>query len=143
MVVGFILEINQPLLGLPVDFDRNYDGAGIDLVRFLLILKFSFFFQLSHSHQRQIHKTDELIISSFENLFMVSYVLLIGFLNGCAIISVFEFYILKLRREGGMTAVIGPIRIQHADLGHGRITVLLTSEVVLDMLEILEGHSQI
>ena len=141
--MGFILEINQPLLGLPVDFDRNYDGAGIDLVRFLLILEFSFFFQLSHSHQRQIHKTDKLIVSSFENLFMVSYVLLIGLLNGCTIISVFEFYILKLRREGGMAAVIGPIRIQHADLGHGRVTVLLTSEVVLDMLEILEGHSQI
>ena len=141
--MGLILEINQPLLGLPVDFNRNYDGAGIDLVRFLLILKFSFFFQLSHSHQRQIHKTDELIISSFENLFMVSDILLIGFLNGCTIISVFEFYILKLRREGGMTAVIGPVGIQHTDLGHERVTVLLTSEVILDMLEILEGHSQI
>ena len=74
---------------------------------------------------------------------MVGDVLLVGFLNGCTIISVFEFYILKLRREGGMTAVIGPVSIQHANLGHGRVTVFLTPEVVLDMLEILEGHSQI
>jgi hypothetical protein len=32
MVVRLILEIDQPLLGFPVDFYRYYDTAGIDLV---------------------------------------------------------------------------------------------------------------
>ena len=42
-----------------------------------------------------------------------------------------------------MTAVIGPVGIQHTDLGHGRITLLFVLKIILDMLEILEGHSQI
>ena len=34
-----------------------------------------------------------------------------------------------------MTAVIGPVGIQHTDLGHGRITLLFVLKVILDMLE--------
>ena len=42
-----------------------------------------------------------------------------------------------------MTAVVGPVCIQHADLGHGRISVFLASEIVLNVLEITEGHGQV
>ena len=42
-----------------------------------------------------------------------------------------------------MTAMVGPVGVQHADLGHGRISVFLASEIVLNVLEIPEGHGQI
>ena len=42
-----------------------------------------------------------------------------------------------------MTAVIGPIGIQHADLGHRRISRLFVLKVVVDMLEILERHRKV
>ena len=41
-----------------------------------------------------------------------------------------------------MTAVIGPVRIQHADLRHRGIPVFLPFIIVLNMQKILEGHRQ-
>ena len=46
MVVGLIFKVYQPLFCLSVYFYRNDDTAGIDLVRFFLIVEFAFFFQL-------------------------------------------------------------------------------------------------
>ena len=42
--MGLILEVDQPLFGLAVYFYRDYDGAGIDLIGFFLIVQKS----LSH-----------------------------------------------------------------------------------------------
>ena len=42
-----------------------------------------------------------------------------------------------------MTAVIGPVCIKYTDLCHGRITFLFVFKVILDVLEILEGHCKI
>ena len=42
-----------------------------------------------------------------------------------------------------MTAMVGPVGIQYADLSHGRISMLLALEIILDMLEIPEGHGQV
>ena len=41
-----------------------------------------------------------------------------------------------------MTAVIGPVSVQHADLGHGRIAVLVFIEIVLDKPEIVKSHRE-
>ena len=41
-----------------------------------------------------------------------------------------------------MTAVIGPVGIQHTDLSHGRIAMLLTAEVILNMEEVLKCHGK-
>ena len=42
-----------------------------------------------------------------------------------------------------MAAVIGPVRIQDADLRHGRVSLLLVPEIVLNMLKILKGHGKV
>ena len=42
-----------------------------------------------------------------------------------------------------MAAMVRPVSIQHADLSHGRVPLLLCGKIILDKLEILEGHSQI
>ena len=39
-----------------------------------------------------------------------------------------------------MTAVVEPVGIQHTDLRHGRISLFLACKILLDMLEILQGH---
>ena len=41
-----------------------------------------------------------------------------------------------------MAAVIGPVGIEYADLGHGWIAFFFAAEVVLDMQEIFEGHGK-
>ena len=42
-----------------------------------------------------------------------------------------------------MTAVIRPVCIKYTDLCHSRIAVLIFYKIILNVLEILECHSQI
>ena len=94
MVVGFILEIHQPFLGLSVNLHRHNDAAGVDLFGFLLVVQLAFFFQLPHRHQRQVHQTDEFILPAPEDLAVVFQVLLVRLLQRFAVISVLEADIL-------------------------------------------------
>ena len=146
MVVGFILEEHQPLFRLRavpvIHFHRNDDGAGVDFLGFLHVRKLSFLLQPAHTRQSQIHQADELVLSSREKLFSGIQIALISLFDGLAVVAVLKFHIFQLCGEGGMTAVIGPVGIQHPDLRHGRIPVLFPRKIVLNMLKIPEGHRQ-
>ena len=146
MVVCLILEEYQPLLGyflsVIIHFYRYNYGAGIDLIGLFHIGQLAVFFQLSHSHQCQIHQTYELVTSACKDLCSGIQITLVSGLDRRTIISVTELYISQFCRESGMTAVVGPVGIQHTNLGHGRISLLITAEIILDMQEILKGHSQ-
>ena len=141
--MSLILKINQPLLGLSVDFHRHYDGAGVDLLGFLQILQFALGAQLLHAQYRQIHQADKLIVSSFIKSLMVGKILIVGILDRLSVIAVGKCYVLKLRRKGRMTAVIGPISIQHPDLRDRGIPLFFILKIILDMKEILKGHCQV
>ena len=143
MVMCFILKVDEPFFFFSVYIYRNYDGAGIDLIGFFLILQFSFGFQFFHSKKRQVHQTDKFVISSFVENFSVCQILFISFHDRLFVIAIFECYIFQFCGEGSMTAVIGPVRIQHTDLCHGWISFLFVFKIILDMLEILKCHSQI
>ena len=142
MVVGLVLEADEPVLGLSVDLHRNHDGAGVDLIGNIQILQLTLCAKALHAHQCDIHEAGKLVAPACIDLRSVSLVHIEGCLDGCGICALIEGNIRKLRCKCGMTAVIGPVGIQHADLRHGRITVLFSSEIVLDMLEILEGHGK-
>ena len=143
MVVGLILEIYQPFLCLSVDFHRHHNAAGVNLFRFLLILQFSFLFQLFHRHQRQIHQADKFILPSLVHILPVRQIAAVGVLHGFLVISLIKGNILKLCGKRGMTAVVRPVGIQHPDLGHAGIPFFLIREIVLYMEEIPERHGQI
>ena len=143
MVVGLVLKVHQPLFHFSVDLHRHHDGAGVDLVRLLLILELTFFFQFLHGHQRQIHQARELVLPALIDLLPVSQVLLVGALDGIAVIAVSKRHIRQLRAKGGVAAVIGPVGVQHTDLRHGRIAFLLVPEIILNMQEILKRHGQV
>ena len=106
MVVCLIFKVDQPLFFFAVNIYRNYNTAGIDLVRFLLILKLSFRFQFFHCHQGKIHQTDEFIVTVFIKNLSVVQVLLICFFDRLFIVALAKFNICKLSRKGSMTAVI-------------------------------------
>ena len=143
MVVCFIFKVNQPLFFFSVHIYRNYDGAGIDFIGFFLILKFSFRFQFFHGKQSQIHQADEFVISSFIENLTVRQILFIRFYDRLFVITVFECYFFQFCGKCCMTAVIGPVSIQHTNFSHGRITFFFIFEIILDMQEILKCHSQI
>ena len=146
--MGFILKADQPLFRVRVgsvsrcDLYRYHDGAGIDLVRLLHIRKHAVVAQFLHCDQSQIHQADKLVISALIQLLSgIQIAHIAGFQRG-TVVTVRKGNVLQLSRKRRMTAVIGPVGIQHADLGHGRIPVFLSLEIVLDMQKILKGHCQ-
>ena len=74
---------------------------------------------------------------------MVSKVLVVGILNRLLVVALCEGHILEFCGECGMAAVIGPVCIKHADLCHGRISVLFVLIIVLDVKEVFEGHCEV
>ena len=59
------------------------------------------------------------------------------------VVTFIELHVCKFCGECGMTAVIRPVSIQYTDLCHGRITFFFILKVILNVLEILEGHRKI
>ena len=143
MVVSLILEVYKPLFCLSVDLDRNDDGAGVDLIRNLEIFEFALFAELFHAHDRKVHQANKLVVAAFVDLFMIRKILVISVLNRLFVVAVCECHIFQLCGECRMTAVIGPVCIEHTDLCHRRISLLLVLIVILDVKEILEGHCEI
>ena len=143
MVVGLVLEVHEPLFLFAVDLHRDHDGAGVDLVRLLLVGELSFLLQLPHGHQGKIHKADELVLPSAEDLRAVLDVAVVGLLQTGAVVAVPESDVCELGLEGGVAAVVRPVGIQHADLRHGGIPVLFLAEMIPDEAEIRVGHGQV
>ena len=133
MVVCLVLKVYKPLLCLSIYFHRYHDGTCIDLVRFFLICKFSFFFQTFHGKQCQIHQADKLVIASRIQFLVGIKIFFVSFFDWCLIKSFIKLHIFKFCREGGMTTMVTPVSIKHADLCHGRIPLLGIFEVILDM----------
>ena len=135
--MGFIFKEYKPLLcfliGSVIHLHRNHNRAGIDFIGLFHIVQFAVFFQLSHCHQSQIHQADELIFSSCKNLFSGIQITLVGGFDGRTIITLPKLHICQLCGEGGMTAVVRPVCIQHSDFRHGRISLFILFKILLNM----------
>ena len=147
MVVCLILEEHEPLLGLGLavshNVNRNDHGAGVDLVGDLHVLELALGTELLHREKSYVHEADEFVVAALvENLALCLICVKCG-LDRLAVITVIDLHVGELGLERGVAAVIRPVRIQHADLRHGRIALLLAAEIVLDEQEIAEGHGQV
>ena len=143
MIVGLILEIDEPLLFFPIDIDRNNDGACVDLIRFFLIVKFSLRLQLLGSEECKIHQADELVASSGIESIAVSQILLKRILEGLLHVALAELNFFKLGLERRVTAVVGPVCVEYADLSDRGVALLLVLEIFADELEVRECHRKI
>ena len=148
VIVRLVLEVDEPLLRddtlsvLLVDLHRYDDRTGIDLVRLLHIFQSAILFQLSHRHERQIHQADILVLSAGKDLLAHGKILFVGRLDRLRVVPLLKCNIAQLRGECGVTAVVRPIGVEHSDLRHRRIPVLLIPKIPLDVLKILERHGK-
>ena len=72
VVVGLVLEVQEPLLFDPVHFNRDDDGAGIDFVGFLLIIELALGLELLGCKEGDVHEADVFIVPVLiENLEIV------------------------------------------------------------------------
>ena len=134
VVMGLVLKEQEPVLILAIDIDLDLYGAGIDLLRLIELLELSFLLQHLRSEGTDIHEVDRLRA--------------VQLLAGCDVtipclleLRISEIDMIDCGQEGGMTAVIGPVGIDHADLCDARIT-MLGLEVITAELEIVEVHRE-
>ncbi len=146
MVVGLIFKEDKPLLGLGpvavIDLDRNHDGAGVVFIGLFHIGELAVRLELLHAHDGQVHQTDRLVGAACIELAPGIGIALPGGLDGGAVETVLELDIFEFCGESGVSAVVRPVGIQHADLGDGGIAVLGIAEIGLNELEIRPGHGK-
>ena len=135
VVVGFILEEQKPWFSDAVCLNLDFHGAGVNFLRFIELWELAGFFQRFDRHSRQIHETDR-----FRAVQCGAGVQIIP---PC----LFQEYVLKAhtvynRIEGRVTAVIGPVGIQNADLGDGWITLFFIPEIGLAKGNIVCVHGE-
>ena len=135
MVVGFVLKQQQPGLGHAVHGHVHLDGAGVDFLGLVQLVKLSVCPQVLDSDGSQIHQADGLVLPAQSGA--GGDVLLIGLFQQ----GVFKADAVDDGSEGGVAAVIGPVGVDHADLGDGGVPVL-GDEIGLAEGDIVQVHGK-
>ena len=134
MIVGLVLEQQQPLLRLAVHIHINFDGAGVDFLGLVQLRQIALLFEIAGGNGRHIHEIDGLGTTQVTAHGEV--------LVPCALQElVLKFGTVNRRQERRMTAVIGPVGVDHADLRDGRVT-MLGAEIVPAEADIVRIHRQ-
>ena len=138
MVMGLILEHQKPVLLFSVHDDRSVNGTGVDLFRLVKFREQPAFFQCLRTDGRQIHQGHR----SGRRLFLaVHFNTRVKIALVCRFYAlVFQIDLINMRREGRVSAVIGPIGVDHANLGQRRVALLFLSEIALEKSEIIQVH---
>ena len=139
VVVCLVLELQEPLLGLPVHIDIDIDRAGVVLLRNLQIVQQPLLAEVACADRRDVHQADALVLAAqlaadpqVEGQRILDLLLDEGLLDGDA---------LQLGREGRMAAVVAPVGIEDAQLGFIGIAPL-PAEVAHHLAQVVGIHRQ-
>lgn len=115
MVVGFVLEQEQPILLFAVNVDLALYRAGVNLVGLVEPLKAAMRTQVLGTNGAHIHQAYRLMIAT--QLGAHSKILLECELHRFVV----DLDVGKLGTERGVTAMIGPVRINNTNLGNSGV----------------------
>ena len=124
VVVGLVLEQEQPVLVLAVDIDLHLDGAGVDLLGLVDIGHDAGLLKVLGADGAHVHEADGLGVAA--EFVAHLHVAVEGLLHH----GVVDRHVVQDGAEGGVAAVVGPVGVDHADLGDGGVAVLI-AEVLL------------
>ena len=125
VVVRFVFKLHEPFLV----FRLNDDRGRIDLIGDFDIVEFAGFTQLFHAHEGDVHEGDGPLGITPVNFVADAEI---------GLVSVFDDFgpfvegnLRNLRHESGVTTVIGPVGVEHAELGDGGLAVFFVAEILL------------
>ena len=138
MVVGLVLEHEQPVLVVTVHERLHFNGAGVDLLGLVDVLQVAALLEHLSRDRTHVHQRNRALGSLFlaVDLHTGSHVAVKCVLHHL----VLELYVVDLGEEGGVAAVVGPVGIDHANLGDGRVALFGVAEVGLQELEVVKVH---
>ena len=140
VVMGFIFKHEQPRLFLAVHGCVNADGAGIDFLTHINIRQVAALLEHLCTGGTDIHQGNRTLCSLFLAIDFdtASQITLIRCLDH----RVFDIAAVNLGQEGGMTAMVRPVGVNHPYFGDGRITLFLTGKIALQELQVIQLHCQ-
>ena len=136
VVVGYVLEHEDPVLFPVFGVHLDLHGACVDLLALVQIRQLAVRLQLPYSYSGHIHQGQRLVVPA--QLPADPQVFVIGILN----IGRQDLYVLDIGGEGGVPAVIGPVGVDHANLGNGGIPLFRVLEVGLAELDVVQIHGK-
>ncbi len=136
MVVGLVLEEEEPGLFLAVHVAGDPDRAGVDLVRFVEVLQETPRLEVLGPDGREIHQAHRLAAAGVERLAQPQVPL-----EGLGGLLVLKLDLVEDGAEGGVAAVVAPIGVEHPDLGEGGLAAL-GLEIVLAEGEVGVVHRE-
>ena len=135
VVMRLVLEQEQPVLVVAVHIHLHLDSAGVDLLGFVEVLQNAVLLEPLRADRAHIHQTHRLGVAAQ----LVAHLKILverGLDRG-----VIDCDLVKLRAERGVAAMIGPIGVDHLDLGDRRIALFL-GEMLAAELQIGQIHGQ-
>ena len=140
VVVGLVLEHEQPVLLLPVHLGGHVDGAGVNLLALVQLGEQAPLFQGLGAQGGDVHEGLGPLggLLRAVDLHPGGQVPLIGGLY----VVIGDLHLVQVGGEGGVAAVIRPVGVHHPHLGEGGIAALLVPEVGLEEGEIGQIHGQ-
>ena len=118
MVVRFVLEQEQPILFLTVHITLDLDGAGVDFFTLVKILQHAALFERLGGNGAHIHQGAVLLLAA--GLGPQCHIAVKSGLNH----GIVNLNVIQNRAEGRVAAVVGPVSVNQANLGDGRVAVL-------------------
>ena len=135
VVVRLVLEEVEPVLVVAVDVDLGLHGAGVDLLGLVQAGKLARVFEPLGANGAHVHKADGLVVAAE----LVTDVHVAA--ERSRHLGVVELDVAEGGTKGGMAAVVGPIGVDHADLGDGGHAPLVR-KVALAELGVGHVHGQ-
>jgi len=136
VVMGFVFELQQPVFFLSVHLDVHLDGTGVDLVRLVQGIQQAAFFERPGADGGDIHERDRPVLAA--KLFAQGLVFLKGFTHA----HMGELRFADAGQKGGVAAVVGPVGIDHAQLGQRGVALFLVAEIGLAEGDIAFVHGK-
>ena len=135
VVVGLVLEEQQPRLGDAVHGDVHLHRAGVDLLALVQLGKLPRGLQMLDGDGREVHQADRLLaaakgVPGFQ-------IILVGLLQQ----GVLKGHVVENGAEGGVAAVIGPVGVDHADFRDGGVAAFFP-EIGLAEGNIVQVHGK-
>ena len=139
MVMGLVLELEEPFLGLPVHIDIHENAAGVVLLAHLQVVQLALLAQPAGADGRELHQAAGLVPAAEVRPHLLEQVqggFQFGLHEGLV-----HRDLLQDGGEGGMAAMVAPVGVQDAEFCLGRIPAL-GLEVVHHFPEVGRVHRQ-
>ncbi len=135
VVVGLVLEEEEPVLVRAVDVHLHLDGAGVDLFGLVQVLQLARVCEPLGAQRAHVHERDGTLGAA--ELVAHRQVARERLLDRCVV----DGDVLQHRAKRGVAAVVGPVGVDHLDLGDGG-RAALAREVLLAEGDVRKVHRQ-